>query len=436
MALLDPHLPHLSHYWLAALLDHAHLALPPEFSRQLPSSGGTFYSNNVAESVKPYFEHNWPSLLHAAAIWLQTTGLKADSSQEEAISVTVQPLMPTPLLSAPGSSLSRSSPLLTDPKRDRFYLVLGLAVQTLCTPATLDAPITLLHCLKALCRLLEAEYALTEIKSDPKLATEILHLLHRLLLTCQSHDLHVIVMQTAVLVGSALQEGAVTDGGSGRRERENMKLEDYERTPMFALLEVSVCCLLRLVPDLNPGDRDSSSAMPSRPNGRVTSEEMTVASHAASLLPMAVSLCTVEETVDALPTVLHILLHTVKFASLNQPLSASLLSSCVRSLQQLTSQLALAHSVHGQTLSLTVRSMLTSLVGGPGTAASQTDVSGDLSQTEGEVKLLVVAVLLRAPSPTVCPPGSHIFEAVVQLFKDSLFSPTEKVTELEIEIVL
>lgn len=351
------------------------------------------------------------------------------------MAVTAQPLMPTPLLSAPGPSLPRSSPLLTDPKKDRFYLILGLAVQTLCTPATLDAPVTLLHCLKALRRLLEAEYALTEIKSDPDLATEILHLLHRLLLTCQSHDLHVIVMQTAVLVGSALREGEGTDSeGAERREelgREGTKLEDYEKTPMFALLEVSACCLLRLIPDLNPENHDTSSATSALPESKVTSKEMTVASHAVSLLPMAMSLCRVKEMVDALPTVLYMLLHTVKFASLNQPLSASLLSSSIRSLQQLTSQLSLSHPVHGQTLSLTIRSMLKSLIDGSDPVTSRTASNGVLSQMEGEVKLLVVAVLLRAPSPTVCPPDSLVFQAVVQLFKDSLLSPNEKVKQLE-----
>ena len=427
MALLDPHLPLLSHYWLAALQDHAHLSLPPQFSHQLPPSGGMFYSNNVAESVKPYFDHNWPSLLHAAAIWLQTTGLR-EEKQEAAAAVTLQSQMPEPLLSTPGTALAAPPPL-GDPKRDRFHLVLGLAVQTLCTPASLDAPATLLHCLKALHRLVEADYVRNEINSDPKLAIEILHLLHRLLLTCQSRDLHVIVMQIAVLVGRALQGRGRTEGGNEGLGREDTK-QNYEKTPMFALLEVSACCLLQLVPDLRPKEQDSSAtAVASHSSNKITSGEMVVASHAMSLLTMAMSLCSVQETENALPTVLHMLLHTVKFASLNQPLSTALLSSCIRSLQQLISHLSLTHPMHGHQLSLTLSASLTSLLGGVASvsAGTQTGSGGTLSQTEREVKLLVLTVLLHAPSPAVCPPGSQLFAAALQLFKDCLFSPDAKV---------
>lgn len=415
MALLDPHLPLLSRYWLAALQDHAHLSLPPQFSRQLPPNGGMFYSNNVAESVKPYFEHNWPSLLHAAAIWLQTTGLQG---QEEATPPTLQPAMPQPLLS---TSLAAPPPL-SDPTRDRFFLVLGLAVQTLCTPASLDSPPILLHCLKALNRLTEADYAQKKMSSDSQLAIEILHLLHRLMLTCQSHDLHVIVMQIAVLVGRALQEGAKKEGVKKEGgESETGQDSNYEKTPMFALLEVSACCLLQLVPDLKPNGQDPAA----HPSTAVTAMELAVASHAVSLLTVAVSLCSAQETENALPTVLHMLLNTVKFASLNQPLATSLLSSSIRSLQQLCSLLSFSHPQHGQTLSLTLRAALTSLLG---TEDKSTENSSDtLSQTETEVKMLVLTVLLHAPSPAVCPAGSQLFMAAVKLFKDSLFSPNEKV---------
>lgn len=429
MALLDPHLPLLSRYWLAALQDHAHLSLPPQFSRQLPPNGGMFYSNNVAESVKPYFEHNWPSLLHAAAIWLQTIGLQLE---EEATPSTLQPLMARPLLSTPSMSLATPPPL-NNPKRDRFFLVLGLAVQTLCTPASLDSPPTLLHCLKALNRLLDDKYAQDQLNSDPKLAIEILHLLHRLLLTCQPRDLHVIVMQIAVLVGRALQEGVKKEdetvekgGGELGTEQES----NYEKSPMFALLEVSACCLLQLVPDLKPNDQDSAA----QTSLAVTQLELAVASHAVSLFTMALSLCSVQETEDALPTVLHMLLHTVKFASLNKPLATSLLSSCIQSLQQLCSLLSVSDPQYGQKLSLTLRAALTSLLNGE--ASGTEKCSDSLSKTETEVKLLVLTVVLHAPSPAVCPPDSQLFVAAVKLFKDCLFSHNEKVMILGVLYVL
>ena len=335
--------------------------------------------------------------------------------------------MPEPLLSAPGAKIMAPPPPLSDPKRDRLYLVLGLSVQTLCAAATLDSVPTLLHCLRALQRLLEAEFVQTEISSDSKLATEVLNLVHRLLLTCQSHDIHVIVMQIAALVGQALGRGK--SKGEGERLGDVAE-EEYERKPMFALMEVSACCLLRLVPDLRPDGDDVS--VPPVQSTRVTAGEVQVAAHAVSLLMAAFDLCSVPESVDALPTVLFILLHTAKFASLHQPLSTPLLSSCLRSLQQLISGLPLSHPTHGHALCHTLRAALTSLLlglvsGALNPAPSAASLRGDLSQTEREVKLLVLTVLVKAPSPAVCPVDSELFAAATNLYKDCLSSTDDKV---------
>ena len=436
ISLVDPHLPLLSQYWLAALLDHAHLSLPPRFSRQLPPSGGTFYSNNVAANVRPYFQQNWPSLLHAAAIWLKTVGFSgSDDTTQEGASAPLHPLMLEPLLSAPpGSAHSVTPPPLGDPKKDRLHLVLGLAVQTLCAPATLDSLPILLHCLRTLQRLLEAEFVQLEMRSDVKIAVEVLHLLHRLLLTCQSHDHHVIVMQIAVLVGQALQgKGAAVEDV----KLEEGSSEDYEKTPMFALMEVAACSLLRLVPDLRPPE--TPGAPPSHVGG-VTAGEIQVASLAVSLLISAVEISSVAECVEALPTVLHILVHMTKFSSHNQPISGPLLSASLHSLQHLLPILPLSHPSHGHTLSNTLRAALASLLLGPRSInppPSSTIVKGTLSETDREVKLLVLTVLVQAPTAEVCPAGSELFSAATSLFVDCLTSTDEKVrhthTHTEIE---
>lgn len=43
LELVEPELKSLSKYWLGALKDHALLALPAEYSSQLPPQGGMFY---------------------------------------------------------------------------------------------------------------------------------------------------------------------------------------------------------------------------------------------------------------------------------------------------------------------------------------------------------------------------------------------------------
>ena len=422
MVLLDPHLPDLSQYWLAALRDHAHLSLPPQFLGQLPPSGGMFYSTNVMESVRPYFEQNWPSLLHAAAIWLQTTGLKEKAAPTQ---TTLQPLMPEPLLS---SSKSSTSIMPSDLRWDRLHLILGLAVQTLCTPATLDHPPITLHCLKALQRLLKAAYVQHEIGTDTKLAIEVLHLLHRLLLTCQSPDLHVIIMHIAQSIGCALQgkegeEGTSVEAGEASGEEEEL---EPGKSHVFALLEVTACCLLRLVPDLKPKELESAVVV-TRSRSTPSHDELTVASQAVSLLVTAVSLCSPRAMEAILPTVLHIFLHTTKYAAQLQPLSAPLLSSCLHSLQQLCSGLPLTDQTHGPKLSLTLRAALTSLLGVP--AGPDDGETSSLSQIDREVKLLLMAILLHVPSPSLCPPATPLFESCVQLFRECLFSPASKVSQ-------
>lgn len=49
LSLVASELGSLVQYWLAALRDSALLSLPPEFSSQLPSEGGTYYTSESAD---------------------------------------------------------------------------------------------------------------------------------------------------------------------------------------------------------------------------------------------------------------------------------------------------------------------------------------------------------------------------------------------------
>ena len=55
---------------MSAIRDHALLALPPSFATQLPPNGGTFYCADTIDSSRPHYRRTWPSILHAAAMWL------------------------------------------------------------------------------------------------------------------------------------------------------------------------------------------------------------------------------------------------------------------------------------------------------------------------------------------------------------------------------
>ena len=207
MELLDPHLPGLSQYWLAALKDHAYLSLPPQFSSQLPPSGGTFYSTDVMDCVKPYYQDNWPSLLHAAAIWLASKGFVSLKKPKEEVKILPQPpLVPQGASILPPPGVPSGLVPNTDARHDYFHLVLGLSVQALCTPATLDEPQTVAHCLRALKRLFEATFSLDLLNTDTQLSIEVLSVMHRLLLTCKTKSMHIVAFDIALLVGKALKQ--------------------------------------------------------------------------------------------------------------------------------------------------------------------------------------------------------------------------------------
>ena len=55
LSLVRPELTALIIHWLNALRDAALLALPPEFSSQLPKNGGAFFTQQTAHSCRVYY---------------------------------------------------------------------------------------------------------------------------------------------------------------------------------------------------------------------------------------------------------------------------------------------------------------------------------------------------------------------------------------------
>lgn len=113
LSLVQPELSSLAEHWLAALRDHALLQLPPgmcacalikrlserrslshtlfnriityicaEYSSQLPRDGGSFYTNDTMDSCRPHYCSTWPSLLHAATLWLTSDFFKAEPNEK------------------------------------------------------------------------------------------------------------------------------------------------------------------------------------------------------------------------------------------------------------------------------------------------------------------------------------------------------------------
>ena len=430
MELLNPHLSSLSQYWLAALKDYAYLCLPPEFNSQLPSSGGTFYSLDVMDTVRPYYEVNWSSLLHAAAIWLKMKGL--DAKKERNNSSFSKPLTGN----EKGASLFAS---LGDVRLDDFHLAVGLAVQSLCVSSTLDQPLTIANCLSALKILISSDFATRVLTTDDQLPIELLSVLHRMLLTCQTKSMHVLALQIAHLIGSALLQSYKTTpremsddqvSASKDKAKHSEGVPEWSNSCAYALLKVSACCLLRLIPGLKSLD---SSTTPPTSTDVLTKDDFTVISLAVSLLVTCTSLCPGENNVTILPSVLHMLLYTLQYTSRVSLSSDSVnpTATGLQALRQLCTSLPLAEEHSGMRLLEIVRSALASVLetesGGQSTV--MTSAMMTYPGMDQETRLLVMAVLLLMPTGPVelIPPKSDLFQSCVSLLVNCLTCSDVKV---------
>lgn len=385
MGLIEPHLSLLSQYWLAALKDYALLSLPAQFSSQLPHEDGTFYSPNVASIVLPYYVTNWPSLLHAAAIWAQTLGLNKSLKEDK----------PSPALSsvpAFAGMVPLNSALANpvDERRDLFHLLMGLAVQVLCTPSAFDSQYSVQSSLHALLRLLDTQYSHETILTDKNMISELLSLFHRLLLTCQFPSLQLTTLRLAMIVGSSLSKT------SWENSPEEEVMEHGKSLP-YSLLEIASCSLFILVPDLaKKGSGRATKAL--------SSVEMEIVTASVQLLPTVIGLCSEKALSQVLGPILYMILSTIRYISVLP--APPKFTSIVQTVQLLCSKLTLTTPTNS-TLHDAVWSLLDSR-NDPG--------ENCLNEIPAETRLVLVAMLLLCPA-AVCKTSSPLSAKCVEFFK-------------------
>ena len=465
--LLDPHLPSLSFYWLAALKDKACLFLPAKLRNQLPPSrGGLFYSVDMMDDVKQYYEANWSSLLLAATIWLQDRGFKNeeegggvsnnDGSRNNSVSLPT-PLIPgstsssvNPSSDASALSSSSNSSFPSSDRHDKFHLILGLAVQSLCMPATLDQVHILSNCLRTLKKLLWSEVARVELASDCRIGVELLNVVHRLLLTSTSLPIHITSIQVASIVGSILHQAAIKSSSSSVSYSYSSSKEVGAATnvPMqpensiepgescaYALLQVVTCSLLRLVPSLRLTCDESAQPHLTSSSFHCSEtaskgEDLLMILHAVKILGIICGVCGPEGVVSVLPPILHMLLSTLAYLCTLQTHQSSelltqLTSAGLQALGKLCSALPLSHDVLSSRFCAIIQSALCSVLGKhvPRMAGdSGEEEEPELAGMDEGTRLVVVAVLLLRTAHDVCPAPSNLFDGCVSLFKQCLHS--------------
>ncbi|XP_064421043.1 HEAT repeat-containing protein 5A [Latimeria chalumnae] len=316
LSLVQAELGTLSKLWLAALQDYALLTLPPEYSSQLPVGGGAFYTVETIESARPHYYSSWAPILHATALWLNSTGFIVTDADEGVANLS-RPVTPTTMGQNSTSLAAIKSP--EDINTDRFHLILGISIEFLCSPRS-DAPIeSIIACLYALKALLDVPWPRSKMGNDQDLGVELLIVLHRLILTRESLPIQLAVLDVVRQILFAAQEhvkekrrSAEVDDGAAEKETLPEFGEGRDtgglvpgKSLVFATLELSLCILVRKLPQLNPKLLGSLSGKSGKPQA-LSVDDSRLVSAALSILSGLPAVCSPAGSVSVLPTILYL----------------------------------------------------------------------------------------------------------------------------------
>ncbi|XP_076062392.1 HEAT repeat-containing protein 5B isoform X2 [Oratosquilla oratoria] len=339
LSLVTPELVCLSKYWLFALKDHALLSLPPgllsrrvknvglmerEFSSQLPHDGGAFYSNESVEGVRPYYRSAWPPMLYAAALWLSAGGFDAAKHENnKALETTFANEMM-------GNNTSTSNKSFEALNMDRFYLLLGICIEWLCSPTSGDDPERSVTCLRSLETLLSSPFPASLIGPHAGLATEISTVMHRQILSSDHIDVHQTAINVVTLTVQSARQALEDEKRKKHKERaasqdckgcdadllgEGGELGEINpsQSLVFTSLQVCLCVLARHFPRLVPQVVSSAPSLLSPPRHHPSAAQLDVlAASTVTLLTNLPNLCSPAGGVAILPTVLYLTLGLLK----------------------------------------------------------------------------------------------------------------------------
>ncbi|CDQ63125.1 unnamed protein product [Oncorhynchus mykiss] len=359
LTLVQTDLATLSRLWLAALQDYVLLTLPQDYSAQLPatagsilpaglwtcsemdlglshpdptwihlkkyildpfSSGGTFYTAETAEQARPHYCSSWAPILHATALWLNSTGFIMVDDGPANLS---RPVTPTSM----GQSTSLASVKSPeDISSDRLHLILGISVEFLCSPHSHDQMENISSCLQALQALLEVSWPRSKVGNDQVLSVELLSVLHRLIVTREAPGVQLAVLELVRQVVCAAQEhvkekrhSAEVDDGAAEKETVPEFGEGRDtgglvpgRSLVFGALELCLCVLVRKLPQLSPKLAGSPSGGQGGSSLSLSDSDCRQVAAALAILSDLPSICSPDGSVSILPTLMYLLMGVLR----------------------------------------------------------------------------------------------------------------------------
>ncbi|XP_077885513.1 HEAT repeat-containing protein 5B isoform X3 [Ictidomys tridecemlineatus] len=320
ITLVQPELPTLSRLWLAALKDYALLTLPAEFSSQLPPDGGAFYTPETIDTARLHYRNSWAPILHAVALWLNSTGFTCAESTEAAVSGLQKRSASISLNQASGAMASAKS--LPEINKDRMHLILGVSIQFLCSPRPEEPVEHVTACLQALHTLLDSSCARIHIAEDQLIGVELLSVLHRLLLTWNPPSIQLLVTGVVQQIVRAAQDYL-------QEKRNTLNEDDMEKEScpvlgeggdsgglipgkslVFATMELLMFILVRHMPHLSTKMSDSPSHIATKT--RLSEESARLVAATVTILSDLPSLCSPAGCMTILPTILFLIARILK----------------------------------------------------------------------------------------------------------------------------
>ncbi|XP_013206798.1 HEAT repeat-containing protein 5B [Microtus ochrogaster] len=321
ITLVQPELPTLSRLWLAALKDYALLTLPAEFSSQLPPDGGAFYTPETIDTARLHYRNSWAPILHAVALWLNSTGFTCPESTEAAAVSGIQKRSPALGVNQVPGAMASAKPL-PEVNQDRMHLILGVSIQFLCSPRPEEPIEHITACLQALHTLLGSPYARIHIAEDQLIGVELLSVLHRLLLTWNPPSIQLLVTGVVQQIVRAAQDYL-------QEKRSTLNEEDMEKEScpalgeggdsgglipgkslVFSTMELLMFILVRHMPHLSAKMSDSPSHI--TPKTRLSEESARLVAATVAILSELPSLCSPAGCMTILPTILFLIARILK----------------------------------------------------------------------------------------------------------------------------
>uniref|UniRef100_A0A8C4LGN7 HEAT repeat-containing protein 5B n=1 Tax=Equus asinus asinus TaxID=83772 RepID=A0A8C4LGN7_EQUAS len=321
ITLVQPELPTLSRLWLAALKDYALLTLPAEFASQLPPDGGAFYTPETIDTARLHYRNSWAPVLHAVALWLNSTGFTCSEPAEAAALSGLQKRSTSVNLNQ-ASGATPSAKSLPEINKDRMHLILGVSIQFLCSPRPEEPIEHVTACLQALHTLLDSPYARVHIAEDQLIGVELLNVLHRLLLTWNPPSVQLLVTGVVQQIVRAAQDYL-------QEKRNTLNEDDMEKEScpalgeggdsgglipgkslVFATMELLMFILVRHMPHLSTKMSDSPSHVATKT--RLSEESARLVAATVTILSDLPSLCSPAGCMTILPTILFLIARILK----------------------------------------------------------------------------------------------------------------------------